>query len=148
MKHSNTIIIQRLLMQEDRILQLYIPHLQVLSDTQQNQESDYSSKSTKISIHKLSYWGKGEGFRDVTGVMDLGRIDNQTKPVNKLVTAKPSANRSALDCELQNHKTHETSNKIFKNQRHNDHSKARQQWFLDFHDLDSGISSLFGNLQC
>lgn len=37
-------------------------------------------------------------------MIDLGRIDSQTKPVNKLVTAKPSANRSALDCELQSEK--------------------------------------------
>lgn len=51
-------------------------------------------KFSKIALLR----GKGEGF---TGIIDLGRIDNQTKPVNKLVTAKPSANRSALDCELQ-----------------------------------------------
>lgn len=35
-----------------------------------------------------------------TGVIDFGWIDNHTSPVNILVTAKPSVNRSALDCEL------------------------------------------------
>lgn len=77
-------------MQEDRILQLSTRHRQVVPDNKQNQESQCIVKSSKVSIHKL-------GLENLTGVMDLGRIDNQTKPVNKLVTAKPSANRSALD---------------------------------------------------
>lgn len=43
----------------------------------------------------------GKKYRQAfTGMMDFGRIDNQTNPVKTLVTAKPSVNRSALDCEL------------------------------------------------
>lgn len=41
----------------------------------------------------------------LTTVMDFGRMDNHTKPVNILLTANEMANRSALDCELQRTKT-------------------------------------------
>lgn len=92
-------------MQEDGIPQHYIPHLEVLPDTP-NKTKKWALmliKSSKIRKSPLGFidW-KWTRIRDVTGVMVLGRIDNQTKPVNKLVTAKPSANRSALDSELQN----------------------------------------------
>lgn len=42
----------------------------------------------------------------LTTEMDLGRIDNQTRPVNILVTAKLSVNKSALDCELKAQLSH------------------------------------------
>lgn len=32
--------------------------------------------------------------------IDLGRIDNHTRPAKIFVTANPRASRSALDCEL------------------------------------------------
>lgn len=41
----------------------------------------------------------------LTTVMDFGRMDNHTKPVNILLTANEMANRSALDCELQRTQT-------------------------------------------
>jgi hypothetical protein len=36
----------------------------------------------------------------LTTEIDLGRIVSHTRPVNILVTANPSVNKSALDCEL------------------------------------------------
>jgi hypothetical protein len=38
----------------------------------------------------------------LTTEIDLGRIVSHTRPDNILVTANPSVNKSALDCELPN----------------------------------------------
>lgn len=40
----------------------------------------------------------------LTMEIDFGRIESHTRPFNILVTAKPSVNRSALDCELPDKK--------------------------------------------
>lgn len=47
-KQNITIIIRRLLMQEDRILKLCIPHLQVLPDIKQNREWHCLSNPPKL----------------------------------------------------------------------------------------------------
>lgn len=38
--------------------------------------------------------------RELTTDIDFGLIESHTRPFKMLVTANPSVNRSALDCEL------------------------------------------------
>lgn len=64
-------------------------------------EREYHNNSESIDAGRLGSKTLQSTPSGSTGVMVFGRIDNQTKPVNKLVTAKPSASRSALDCELR-----------------------------------------------
>lgn len=82
--------------------------------------------------------------------MDLGRIDNQTKPVNKLVTAKPSANRSALDCELYGlQNSHQMSNdtktkfQSHQNTISNDHIKLELDLDTNYLQLELDQSNLY-----
>ena len=56
---------------------------------------------------EINFAREGRGFKigrkkcwALTTNIVFGRIDSHTRPARILVTAKPSVNRSALDCEL------------------------------------------------